>query len=229
MLKNTPSKDVRTLGYVLRRTNYSEADRILNLITPLGKFTAIAKGVRKTRSKLAGGIEMFSLVDFNIHVGRGEFGTITGAKMVCYYAEIVKDFDRMELAGMILKKISRAAEGAGSGEYFGMVEQSLSEINTGTNLELIEGWFLLNLAKVMGEEMNLYRDTNGKRLEAGKKYDWDGGQMAFCEADGGEFGENEIKMLRLMMTTELKTVKRVKLEPEMVKRILQLVRMAVRA
>ena len=30
------SNDIRTYGYVLRRTNYGEADRILNIITPKG-------------------------------------------------------------------------------------------------------------------------------------------------------------------------------------------------
>lgn len=56
MQKNMPNKDIRTLGIVLRRTNYGEADRILNILTPSGKITAIAKGVRKSRSKLAGRI-----------------------------------------------------------------------------------------------------------------------------------------------------------------------------
>ena len=46
---NTQNKDVRANAYVLRRTNYGEADRILNLITPFGKMSAIAKGVRKEK------------------------------------------------------------------------------------------------------------------------------------------------------------------------------------
>lgn len=227
MSKNT-SSEIRTLGYVLRRTNYGEADRILNIIAPVGKITAIAKGVRKTRSKLAGGIEMFSLVDFNIHVGRGEFGTVTGARMVRYYGEIMKDFGRLELAGMILKKISRAAEGAEGAEYFELADQSLSEINVGTNLELVEGWFLLNLMKVVGEEMNLYRDVDGEKLKAEERYNWDGGQMAFVVTVNGEFGVDEIKMLRLMATAKLSTVKRVKIEQETVKQILGLIRIASR-
>ena len=69
MQKSTAvNKDIRTQGFVLKRTNYGEADRILNIITPLGKYAVIAKSVRKSRSKLAGSIEMFSLIDFNIRV-----------------------------------------------------------------------------------------------------------------------------------------------------------------
>ena len=85
------NKDIRTQGFVLKRTNYGEADRILNIITPGGKMSAIAKGVRKEKSKLAGGIEMFSLVELNIHSGKSDLWTITSAKMLKYYSNLLVD------------------------------------------------------------------------------------------------------------------------------------------
>lgn len=51
--------DLRTQAIVLRRTNYGESDRILNLLTPEGKVSVIARGVRKEKSRLAGSIELF--------------------------------------------------------------------------------------------------------------------------------------------------------------------------
>ena len=65
-------RDVRTHALVLRRTNYGESDRILNLITPLGKFSVVAKSVRKEKSRLAGAVELFTLSDVVIHEGRGK-------------------------------------------------------------------------------------------------------------------------------------------------------------
>jgi DNA repair protein RecO len=51
-----------TKGIVLSRRDYQEADRILSVLTPdNGKVSLIAKGVRKPKSKLAGGIELFSV------------------------------------------------------------------------------------------------------------------------------------------------------------------------
>ena len=47
----------RTKAIVLRRTNYGEADRILTLLTPLGQRSAIARGVRREKSRLAGGTQ----------------------------------------------------------------------------------------------------------------------------------------------------------------------------
>ena len=227
MSSNIVKKDIRTLGYVLKRTNYGEADRILNLITPQDKISAIAKGVRKEKSKLAGGIEMFTLTDFNIHLGRGEFGVVTGAKMAKHYGEIVKDFGKMELAAMILKRANKLAEGSDNPEYFKIVDQSLVTINAGEALWLAEAWSLLNFRKAMGEEINLYRDVNGEKLNAEDKYFWDGYEMAFSKNDQGEYGANEIKLLRLMVSSDLSVVRRVNVGPDTADRILRLVRTVI--
>ena len=227
MLNNMQNKDVRVLGYVLKRTNYGEVDRILNLITSQGKISAIAKGVRKEKSKLAGSIEMFTLADFNIHLGRGEFGVVTGAKMVKHYGEIVKDFGKMELAAMILKRANKLAEGSDNPEYFKIVDQSLATIDIGTDLRLIEAWSLLNFKKAMGEEVNLYRDVSGEKLIADHNYNWDVYEMAFARDNQGDYGANEIKLLRLMTSNDLKVVLRVKVQVDMVERILRLARTVI--
>lgn len=220
----TQPHDIRTLGFVLRRVNYAEADRILDILTPNGKITAIAKSVRKSRSKLAGGVEMFSLVDFQIHLGRGEFGIVTGARMMKYYGKILEDFERMELMGMILRRVDRAADGSSGAGFFEVVKQCLVELNSGANASLVESWFLLNFMKVSGEEANLYRDSEGKKLEENLRYDWDEMNESFVRNEQGEYGADEIKMLRLMTTVELGTVRRVRATDDMYRKISALVR-----
>ena len=228
MLNNMQNKDVKTMGYVLRRTNYAEADRILNLITPHGKISAIAKGVRKEKSKLAGGIEMFTLSNYNIHLGRGEFGVITSVKMQKYYGNIIKNFTKMELAAMMLKKISRTAENSDSSEYFEIIDQSLASLDMGDDDELTESWFLMRLGKAAGEEINLYRDADGEKLNPELRYFWNIGENSFVLHDNGDFGVNEIKMLRLLLTTDLNVAKRVKTTPEMLQKIVSFTKMASR-
>lgn len=216
--------DVKTLAYVLRRTNYGEADRIINVITPNGKMSAIAKGVRKAKSKLAGGIEMFSLVELGIHTGRGELGVVTSARMLKYYGRILTDYGRMELAAWVLKRVSLAAESTDSPDYFKITDQVLNGLNNGTNVPLVESWAILNLKKAMGEEINVYRDTNGEKLVPGERYNWDAFQMAFSKEPSGEFSTDEIKMLRLILSADLEVVRRVKNSEEMISRILVLAR-----
>ena len=227
MLDNIKNKDIRARGYVLRRTNYGEADRILNIITPVGKIAAIAKGVRKEKSKLAGGVEMFTLSEFNIHIGKGDLGVITSARMVKYYDRIIRDLNKVELASVILKGVSKASEHSGSSEFFGIVEQGLAAINLGEDLRMVEAWYLLNLKKVIGEEMNLYRDIDGVRLLSGERYDWDTAEMVFVQNEHGRYGTDEIKLMRLMVSSGYDVVQRIKIDDDMPGRILQLVRTVI--
>ena len=141
-----------------------------------------------------------------------------------YYGNIIKDFGRMELAGMILKKISQAAENSDNPEYFKIVDESLKGLNDGEKTELVEAWFLINLAKATGEDVNLYRDVEGKKLEADKLYIWDGYEAAFYEKANGEYGANEIKMLRLMLTNNLGVVRRVNMDNAMYGLVLKVAR-----
>ena len=165
-------RELKTMGYVLRRTNYGEADRILNIITPEGKVSAIAKAVRRPKSRLAGGVEIFTLSELNIHMGRGEMGIVTSAKMKKYYGEILKDYRKMELASAILKQINRAAESSDAPEYFKMTDACLVALNGGMDVGLVEAWFDLNLMRAMGEEPNFYRDDKGEKLSPQLKYTW---------------------------------------------------------
>lgn len=226
MLGAMVNKDLKTSGIVLRRTNYGEADRILNLITPVGKVSAIAKGVRKEKSKLAGNIEMFSLTDYVIHFKNSEMGVITSARMIEHYGDIIKSFDCMELAAMILKRISRLSENNDNEAFFDITKQSLMGLNNGVNMALVEGWFLLKTAKASGEEVNLYRDVNGEKLQAGVRYDWNGSESAFYLKDNGEYGTDEIKMLRLMQSSNLNVIQKVKVDGDLVERVLKLARVS---
>lgn len=210
MSTNSAPKDIRTKAFVLRRTNYGEADRILNLITPQGKMSVIAKGVRKEKSKLAGNIEMFCLIDLNIHAGRSEFGVVTSAKMLEFYNSLISDFKKMELATLFIKEINRVSENSDSPEFFSVLSQAFIALEQGVNAELVESWFWFNVAKACGEEINLYRDAAGKKLEAETAYLWDVAESALREHPNGNINTDEIKIMRLMLTSKLETVSRVK-------------------
>ena len=227
MLNNMQNKDIKTLGYVMRRTNYGEADRILNIITPNGKVTAIAKGVRKEKSKLAGGIEIFTLAEYNIHFGKSEFGIVTGVKMREHYDNIIKDLGKMELAASILKRVNTIAEGSDNPDGFRIVEQSLRAINADGDVRVIEAWYLMNVKKTVGEEMNLYRDVAGEKLKEDRKYNWDAYEMAFVIDVKGEYDAGDIKLLRLMASGDLAMVQRVKLQEDRIVRVLRLMKMVI--
>src|SRR3981081_1414788 len=72
---------VKSEAVGLRSMRYGEADRILQLYTPnRGRVSAIAKGVRRTRSRFGGRLEPFFRLRIELHEGRGELLTVTGAE-----------------------------------------------------------------------------------------------------------------------------------------------------
>jgi DNA repair protein RecO (recombination protein O) len=73
----------KTQAIVLRSMRFSEADRILHLYTESrGRIGAIAKGVRKTKSRFGARLEPLSHVELMLHEGAGELQTITGVELL---------------------------------------------------------------------------------------------------------------------------------------------------
>lgn len=84
-----PGRTVKTEAVVLRSIRYGEADRILHLYSAArGRVNAIAKGVRKPRSRFGGRLEPFFRLDMVLHEGRGELLTVTGVSTVDGYPRL---------------------------------------------------------------------------------------------------------------------------------------------
>jgi len=72
-----------TEAVVLRSFRFGEADCVLHLYTlDRGRVGAVAKGVRKTKSRFGGRLEPLSHVELVLHHGRGELDTVTGASLI---------------------------------------------------------------------------------------------------------------------------------------------------
>ena len=83
---------------VLRSIRFSEADRILHLYTAhRGRIGAIAKGVRKTKSRFGGRLEPLSHVELMLHEGSGELQTITGVELLRSHHETREDGYRLNV------------------------------------------------------------------------------------------------------------------------------------
>lgn len=193
-------KPVRTKAIILRRTNYGEADRILQLLTPdHGKLGVMAKGVRREKSKLAGGIELLAVSDVTLVSGKGDIWTLTGAKMDTFFAHIMNDYDRLQFAYEAIKQVSRATEQVSDAAYFTLLETALVSLNdVNISLDITVSWFWLQLAILEGQGLNLATDVNGMKLVEDKNYMFDSEAMAFFFREDGEFTTEHIKLLRLL-------------------------------
>lgn len=67
---------------VVRRVDWSEADRIITLVTrDMGKVAALARGVRRSRSRLGPHLDLLAHVDVELVAGRGSLLVVTAAKV----------------------------------------------------------------------------------------------------------------------------------------------------
>ena len=201
----------KTLAIVLRRTDFGEADRIINLLTPNGKQVAIARGVRKPKSKLAGGIEFFSLNEVVLIEGKSEIKTLSSARMCEFFGEILKDFERTDFAYQAIKKVSNLCEHIDSVEFFEILLKVFRSLNNfEISLDLVRKWFIIKIAEFSGDEINLETDKNGNKLQENLRYDFDFYDKVFVESFNGKFDANDIKFLRLMVSSEPKVISKIK-------------------
>lgn len=192
-------KTERTHMIVLRRTDYGESDRILQLITPLGKRSAMARGVRKPRSKLAGGVELLAESEVLLRPGKGELMVLSSARMVNFYRTILSDYDRLTFAYEVLKLVARASEHVDSPDWFIITREVLAGLDdTKTSLALTRAWFYLQYSRLMGEALSTQRDAQGQVLQADAHYRYDVGEKALVPHLAGEITANHIKLLRLL-------------------------------
>ena len=201
----------KTLAIVLRRTDFGEADRIVNFLTLNGKQAAIVRSVRKPKSKLAGGIEFFSLNEVVLIEGKSEMKTLSSARMCEFFGEILKDFERTEFAYYAIKKISGLCEQIESGDFFEILLTIFRSLNNyDIDLNLTKKWFNFKVAEFSGDEINLESDKNGKPLQADLNYSFDFYDRVFVEDINGRFSANDIKFLRLMVSSEPKIISKIK-------------------
>src|SRR5436190_23053741 len=73
----------KTEAVVLRSFRLGEADRVLHVYTlARGRVGAVAKGIRKTKSRFGARLEPLSHVELMLHEGSGELQTVTGVELL---------------------------------------------------------------------------------------------------------------------------------------------------
>ena len=94
----------RDEGIVLRTHKLGEADRIVSLLTRRhGKVRAVAKGVRKTKSRFGARMEPPTHVQLHFYEGRSELHIIDQAETIDHFRAIRDDLDRLTRAVSMLE------------------------------------------------------------------------------------------------------------------------------
>jgi DNA repair protein RecO (recombination protein O) len=104
---------VKTEGVVLRSLRFGEADRILHLYTPhRGRVGAIAKGVRRSRSRFGGRLEPFFRLALVLHEGRSDLLTVTSAETLAAHPRLREHAGALDTAARACDAVGRLFETA---------------------------------------------------------------------------------------------------------------------
>ncbi len=98
----------KTEAVVLRSLRFGEADRVLHLYTlERGRVGAVAKGIRRTKSRFGARLEPLSHVELVLHQGSGELQTVTGVDLVRAHRSAREDTYRLGVGFIALESMLR--------------------------------------------------------------------------------------------------------------------------
>ena len=211
----------RTEAIVLKRRDYGEADRILTVFTPEhGKLTLLAKGVRKTKSRKAGHVELFT--DSTMLVAKGRtWDLVSQVEMLEPFRALHEDLLRTGYAYMVAELLDGfTQERDPHPQMFVLLKETLGRLAASKEeaLSLAARFFDLRLLGLAGYQPQLFRCVEcHELLEPVTNY--------FSVAEGGvvcpKHGEGRIgaeplalplfKALRFLQTREWDVVARLDL------------------
>jgi DNA repair protein RecO (recombination protein O) len=164
-------------GIVLRTHKLGEADRIVVLLTRgRGKVRAVAKGVRKTKSRFGARLEPTSHVKLLMYEGRGELDIVTQAESIDHFRAIRDDLDRVTRASSLLEAVDQLAqEGEANLRLYQMLLGALRALAAHSGPLVVPAFFLKVLA------LEGFRPMVDVCVECGS----DGPLVAFDVGQGG--------------------------------------------
>ncbi len=230
----------KTEAIVLRSMNLGEADRVLTVLTPrLGKLRVIAKGVRRTRSRIGGALEPFSDVQLVLAVGR-TFDVVTSSSLEDPHLGLRNDLHSTAAAWYVVELADRFCEGAAdSHEAFRLLAQALSGLDAPPDevtREVVARWFELHLLGAMGfrPELTACLECGAAIEPEGNAYSPVGGgvicsQCAQAASGARPISTDALKVMRHLQRSPLVGVLRLRLSPTLHREVERLLHATVSA
>jgi len=213
----------QTEAIIIKKTKLGEADRILTLYTPdLGKIQAVARGVRRPRSKLAGHLEMLTHSLVSLARGRN-LDTIIGSQTINSFLPLKSDLQLTSYALYVIELVNQfTADHIENRPLFRLLLETMQQLCQAGDNELVLRYFELHLLNEVGYRPQLQQCVAcHQSLKPVIN--------SFCPGAGGmlcpdcrqsqplahPLSGNALKVLRLLQSSDYSTVSRLKMNPEL--------------
>ncbi len=213
----------QTEAIIIKKTKLGEADRILTLYTPhLGKIQAVAKGVRRPRSKMAGHLELLTYSLVSLARGRN-LDTVTGSQTINSFLPLKSDLWLTSCGLYIIELVNQfSPDQVENYPLFQLLLETMGQLCQANNKELTLRYFELQLLNEVGYRPQLQQCVScNLPLEPAINY--------FCPSAGGmlctkcspsqpliyALSVNAQKVLRLLQNSDYNTVSRLKIDAKL--------------
>jgi len=216
-------RNYQTEAIIIKKTKLGEADRILTLYTSdLGKIQAVAKGVRRPRSKLAGHLELLTHSLVSLARGRN-LDTITGSQTTNSFLPLKSDLQLTSYALYATELVNQfTADHIENRPLFQLLLETMHQLYQADNSELVLRYFELHLLHEVGYRPQLQQCvachqplkpvTNSFCSSAGGMLCPD-----CCQSQTLTFplSVNALKVLRLLQGSDYNAASRLKINPQL--------------
>jgi DNA repair protein RecO (recombination protein O) len=163
-----------TEAIVLSRFDYGEADRILTLITPGGgKIKAIAKGIRRQKSRIGGSLEPFAELRLALAQGR-TFEVVTQVEVIHPWLRMRDDLVSFGTASYLAELANGTLEERhGAESVYLLLKRAYEILDAGMAPGRVARWFEMHLADELGVRPEVDRCVEcGRLIESDERYRW---------------------------------------------------------
>ena len=228
------SRSFRVEAVVLRHADWGEADRLITLFSlELGKIRAVAKGVRKPRSRKAGHLEPFTRVNLLLARGRDMY-IVTQAETLAAFPLLenaARDLLRTTYASYVVELLDRFTYEEGENpSLYRLLNETLQRLVGEPDRDLVVHYFEIRLLDLVGYRPQLFRCLGcGEEIQPENQYFSAGQGGVLCPRCGPlhpgsqPISMTALKYLRHFQRSSFADAQRVQLTPEINREIEQIV------
>lgn len=215
----------RTQGFFLKKTDRGEADQLFTVYTKdFGKLKILGKAVRKIKSKLRSGAELFYLSEIEFIQGKA-YKTLTDAVLIENFQNIRKDLKKLAIAYKISEQLDHLVKGQEQDEeVWELFSETFQRLNNdqlpAANYQLLYFYFLWNLLSIFGYRPELYHCSVCQKKLMPDIFHFspeEGGvicRSCFKNTEGiQKIDQDLIKILRILTNRDWKMLSRLKINP----------------
>jgi DNA repair protein RecO (recombination protein O) len=223
----TTPRIYKTEAIVLRQRKLGEAGKIVTLCTPnYGKLDAVAKGVRRPKSRLGGHLEVLTHTTVMLAQGRN-LDTVSQAQTVESFGGLRADLHRLSRALYAAELVDRfSPEGAESYHVFQLLLATLRRLVSAKNVDSVLRHVEMQILGLSGFQPQLARCVNCDRaLAAVPSYFSPSAGGVLCPSCGPEaagartLSLNALKVMRLLQSGSFAEVSRVRMDPALAQEV----------